>query len=216
MYASQGFQPYLRARFDDVCVTAQRIEITPFESLSEPATALRNAMQQLGCLQVQKGTVAISGWALTRDAARAVADTMPTLPDISIEWCASEALTDQQLRRLLRTVPQLRRLSVPSLNLQSDQHANTPWPWEELAVSECDAAMLLRLPNPGGEGAPRVVRCESITLDANKLNGVSCTHTTHQCIYSSPSVLSHGKWQEHTSIGPCIIDCNCVCVCVCV
>ncbi len=55
------------------------------------------------------------------------------------------------------------------LSLQTDQHANAPWPWEELIVHNCDINQLLRLPDPSGPGAPRLVVCDEVFLDSKEL-----------------------------------------------
>ncbi len=181
VFAPQGLEPRVVASFSNVSVSVEFYEVTAMCSKEKHATALRNAMQQLGSLHVEtaaRRVCVLSGWALTDEVLSVVADMTPTLADTGFGWCGLQALTSQQLSSLLRVGPRLCRLSVYSLSLQSDQHANTPWPWDELTVLQCDAAMLLRLPNPGGEGTFRVVRCETLLMNAEHVTEVGVSTQT--------------------------------------
>ncbi len=57
----------------------------------------------------------------------------------------------------VQVAPQLPYLGCESLDLQSDQHANTPWPWRHLHVEMCDVHMLTKLPEPTSDGEQRSV-----------------------------------------------------------
>ncbi len=76
-----------------------------------------------------------------------------------------EPLTDTRLAQLLSAGRQIHSLSLSGLDLQSDTHANTPWPWTSVSVHTLRVAMLARLPHPGTEGPPRTVRCSQIQID---------------------------------------------------
>lgn len=60
------------------------------------------------------------------------------------------------------------RLVVPSLELQSDQHADTPWPWEALRVDKPNITDLCKLPDPAGQRAVRVL-CRDVYIDSSVL-----------------------------------------------
>ncbi len=78
--------------------------------------------------------------------------------------------------------PHLRCLHVDRLALQSDQHANTPWPWEVLRVHEAvTATQLLRLPNPAQRVQPELERPQLSLFHAISVTEVSvCTNAqTH-------------------------------------
>ncbi len=176
LHVLQGLARRAAARYHDVSVSVEHIDICMEAALDDQAAALRNTMHQLSSLvgETSKGNCMLKEWGLTVGVVSVLADTMPTLPDRGFGWrVTNHHLTDQQLSMLLGLEPQLRRLSVGGLSLQSDQHANAPWPWEELTVWECDAAMLLKLPSPAGAGAPRVLRCAGITFNATAVTEVS-------------------------------------------
>ncbi len=56
------------------------------------------------------------------------------------------------------------KLSADSVALQSDTHANTPWPWDDFSVAHFDISALLKLPDPGGGDGLRVIRCAELSL----------------------------------------------------
>ncbi len=58
--------------------------------------------------------------------------------------------------------PHMRHLWADVLELQSDQHANVPWPWDELHAGNICTWDLVRLPDPGV--SERVVRCEALCV----------------------------------------------------
>ncbi len=64
---------------------------------------------------------------------------------------------------------QITGLCVSSLALQSDTHANTPWPWDELSISSFDITDLCKLPDPAGERVPREVSCREVILSERML-----------------------------------------------
>ncbi len=70
------------------------------------------------------------------------------------------------VRALMQAGPHVRKLSIYQLGLQSDTHANTPWPWEQLNIEYMQPIMLLRLPSPGTSlhGTP-VITCARIDLN---------------------------------------------------
>ncbi len=69
-------------------------------------------------------------------------------------------LTDETMTALLLMGRQVRKLTVDKLALESDQHANTPWPWEEFVIRTCNVAHFARLPDPRGGRGKREIRFE--------------------------------------------------------
>ncbi len=65
----------------------------------------------------------------------------------------------------LCTMQNWQSVEVPSLTLQSDTHANTPWPWDELTIDTLDIADLCKLPDPSGAEERMFFTSETI-LDA--------------------------------------------------
>ncbi len=64
--------------------------------------------------------------------------------------------------------------------LQSDQHANAPWPWDEvLFYSDIDVTLLAQLPDPAACSTAPVLRCDNIAIGS--VTEVSHTHAT-QCL----------------------------------
>lgn len=64
----------------------------------------------------------------------------------------------------------LNRLVVDDVQLQSDQHANTHWPWEELQVlGDMNVAMFAKLPGPASAGVRRNLQCKTLYMDSSIL-----------------------------------------------
>ncbi len=83
--------------------------------------------------------------------AQVLAELLPTVPHPDIGVNVNEPLTDAMLARVFFMGPRVQFLSVDSLALQLDTHANTPWPWKRVCVygkEPHDMTMLLRLPHP--------------------------------------------------------------------
>ncbi len=121
----------------------------------------------------------------------------------------SQPLTDALLGAVLRMGPYMRRLSVPSLALQSDQHANTPWPWEELSVGALDLAQFGRLPDTtAAQSQANVeVRCDlSVGADIFQASELQ----TRTCGQHARGLLKPSDQSQHWSRV-----CVCVYVCVC-
>ncbi len=116
--------------------------------------------------------------------AQAFADAAPLLPHLQFGVLIEKPLTDELLGLVQQMGPRMRRLSVHSLALQSDQHANTPWPWDELGLGGVDLAHIARLPNPSGEGAPHMVTEVQVVLVSEDVLQVSGIHT---CAHLSPA-----------------------------
>lgn len=122
--------------------------------------------------------VRFQGWVWTADMLRAHGTSMPELRQRGMRpvTCIADAsfvmedlgiLTDELLTAAVEVGPQLRRLAVRSLAVQSEQHAGAPWPWEGVHMRTADITQLLRLPDPSGEGAPRDVWCSQLDIPSN-------------------------------------------------
>ncbi len=71
----------------------------------------------------------------------------------------------------------MRELMVKSLDLQSNTHANTLWPWDTLHLRECNVTMLALLPNP--VGSVRDVGCPQLFMDA-RVTQVGAKYIVHE------------------------------------
>ncbi len=119
----------------------------------------------------------------------AVAAAAPDLAHLNL--CVHvDTLTDELLGAVLLMGPHMRRLSVGQLDLRSDQHADKPWPWDELRVGTCDMASMVRLPSPLGEGSPRKVLCGRLDIGSGATNSVSVAHAMHAHTHDYVSVLA--------------------------
>ncbi len=84
-------------------------------------------------------------------------------------------LIDEQLSTILQLGEQVSSLSVGSIHLQSNQHANTPWPWEKLTIEWFDIADLCKLPDPRGTCKPRVIEVKTLVSGTGSETEVSST-----------------------------------------
>ncbi len=113
------------------------------------AQAIRNTLRQLQDLKTPEAIIELLDWDCTEDTVRAITIEGAHLTDMSVRLSIDESLTGSLLTLLLQSGQGISRLVVRSLDLQSDQHANTPWPWQELIIkSSADMVQLLRLPDP--------------------------------------------------------------------
>ncbi len=166
----QGLDPKLVDRLAEWVFHTKRVLVSAEGSPAEDGqaeglpgaahpAALRAVLRQLGGLQLATAgaDIVLAGWQWDADMAQTLADAAPLLPHLQFAVRTDQPLTDELLGAVLRMGPRMRRLSVPSIALQSGQHANTPWPWDELAVQAVDLVQVARLPEPQGAGAPRKV-----------------------------------------------------------
>ncbi len=99
-----------------------------------------------------------------------------------------EPLTDELLGVLLRIGSRVRTLICPSLVLQSDQHAKTPWPWERLTCPTFDLGQLHRLPElRKGQRVTVCVRELIVGADTAQVSCVVPIHT-HTHIHAVPTL----------------------------
>ncbi len=76
------------------------------------------------------------------------------------------------VRAFMQVTTKLQWMSVGSIaRVDSDQYASLPWLSEHTTIDTVKVAHLLRLPHPGGKGAPRTVTCKEleITPDVRKV-----------------------------------------------
>ncbi len=93
----------------------------------------------------------------------------------------------------------IRKLTVDSLSLQSDTHANTPWPWDQLDVGTGDdMTQLLRLPTPVSRGEPPTITCFPLTISADtKVRWHTLpSHVRH--IHTHTHTHTHSHTHTHT------------------
>ncbi len=130
---------------------------------SEPADAdppeqLCRMLRMLSLLvQPSSGTVEFMGMRFTMRPLQFLAETLPGLGELTFSIELDEPLTDELLGAVLGVGTRVERLTCPSVALQSDQHANTPWPWEFLTCTTLDVGQVCRLPDPAG--AKSIIGC---------------------------------------------------------
>ncbi len=170
---AQGLSQAIRARLPHWHLIGGEVRLRSGRTLrmSEHPDVLRHTLTQLStALHGAQGTqlhINIGNWDDTTTCQYVAA--IPALVERGFDFAAlhsETALTDRLLSAVLAASEHIRTLSVPRVRLQSDTHANAPWPWEELSVDRFDLSMLARLPWPGGEGAPRKVVCEVFCIDS--------------------------------------------------
>ncbi len=112
-------------------------------------------------------------WPLTPATTRTYINTLPALTACGFRIqrvVLDGTLTDELLTVVLAAGTQIRSLQVGRLSLQSDTHANTPWPWEEVVVRKMSLGDVLKLPNPAGAGGGKgqcVVCVRELVIDNN-------------------------------------------------
>lgn len=145
-------------------------------SYPDQHTALCTVLQQLSALQAPGITIRLVRWRWTHPMALSLAAALPALPHLQFSL-RLESLTNELLGVALAMGPCVRGLHVGSLHLQTNTHANTPWPWEDVYIGAWpfDVTALLRLPCPvrggsgSGGGTRRVVRCRDLTINSESL-----------------------------------------------
>ncbi len=143
-------------------------------SLAHPWT-LSKASVCACALQVE-----LIGWQWDTDMLQTLSASLPELSHLKLGVRLHTPLTDALLGVVLQMAPHLRSLSAPSLALQSDTHANTPWPWDELTIDTLDIADLCKLPDPSG-AVDRMIYTSEILFDAQRIQQVRWLFTrTHK------------------------------------
>ncbi len=133
--------------------------------LDDEIALLQRALRGIAKLPWEGVTVQLAEVDWTDAAAEAVTAALPTLTHLNLTTDIHKCtvLTDALLGLVLQLAPNMRSLHVWSLSLQSDQHANTPWPWEELTIDMLDIGQLGRLPMPAHD-AMTTIRSQKIEL----------------------------------------------------
>ncbi len=104
----------------------------------------------------------------------------------------------------MQASPYLSSVDLCTLELQSDTHANTPWPWNEITIDTLDIADLCKLPNPsGGEGRPRRVICRELVfserlLEVRVFNLAREAPDMHTRTHTHTDTHIHTHTHEHT------------------
>ncbi len=166
----QGFDPDTLTHLHYYCFGVRGVSLYPGRDLQsdEQPAALRAALQQLSALQAPEAVVDLCIWDMTPALAAVVAECVPALPHLRFTLVLG-VVTDAALGVAILMAAHIRKLSVHTLALTSDTHANTPWPWDELVLDVCDMGCLSRLPDPaaGGGGEGRLIRVQHIKVDGH-------------------------------------------------
>ncbi len=154
------------------------------DNLPDQAEAQCRMLRMLGLLaQPSNGTVVLSNWEYTFEALTVLAEALPGLGELSFTVRVGEPLTDELLGVVLGMGSRVQTLTCPSLALQSGQHANTPWPWEELRCTTLDVGQVCRLPDPAGTERGRGVVVDELVI------GTSIDKVSFCCVM-------HGAWAQ--------------------
>ncbi len=119
--------------------------------------------------------VYLDQWEMTPYVVQALHQNQPQLEHLRM-GLKYYVLTTQLIATCLQLPSNCRNMYVNAIKLTSDEHANTPWPWEELTISSVDMTQLLYMPKPSSaSGGCVTVRFH--VLDLKSVTEVSDTHT---------------------------------------
>ncbi len=132
---------------------------------ADPAEQVGRMLRMLGLLaQPSSGLVRLTRPLCTMRSLQFLAEALPGLGELNFCIELGEPLTDELLGVVLGMGTRVQNLTCPSLALQSDQHANTPWPWDELTCTTFDVGQVCRLPDPAGTQGGRAVWVEELVI----------------------------------------------------
>ncbi len=209
-----------------------RLCILALQLVNAPASLLEAELGFLVCVMAQGGGKGRPGH--LANACRLSALCMPRLTiECSSYTCAETSLPCCIHARLcaagilLQLGSRITVLDVGGLALQSDTHANTPWPWDELILGELrDMAQLLKLPSPRDRATPPTIECHAPTVIPCIQVSLLCipcfvflsTRITTSYLYASTQTRArmHDMYPCLYAVCVCVSVCVCVCVCVCV
>ncbi len=175
---AQGFDIGVRERLSTWRLQVNNIDLRM--SPNVPATAqpeaLRNTLTQLATLPHPPPIHARgSGWHWTPALLHVLAETPPDITSVKAAIRTNEPLTDELLTAMIDTRQHIASVSVPSLKLQSDTLANTPWPCEELTCDTVDVTQMIKFPQV------KTVRTKEVFMPVD-LGQVSSTTTVGSCL----------------------------------
>ncbi len=213
----QEREPELCARFPDIEFKIDALCLDASDDLppARHPAALSNALRQLEGSRVSKCKpvqLRLHRWQWDTATLRALVTTVPVLAELGIHTNGrlDTDITDEQLGVLISAeVGVLPRPTVYGLALQSDAHAGAAWPWDQLTVYRLCVLQLLRLPWPGGEGAPRKL-AGTLHLDAS-IQMVRYEAHTHTVTHTHTSKYRHRHTRTYTHTRMCAA---CVCLTV--
>ncbi len=142
------------ARLHEWSITCANVivQLKSDSGVTHQPTAMRSVLRQLTSLSTASHVpVCLKGWQWSHDLAQAVLAALPALTHLKLttDITTCTVLTDALLGVALQLAPHMPSLTVRNLDLQTSQHASTPWPWEELTIDTLDIAELCKLPMPG-------------------------------------------------------------------
>ncbi len=101
----------------------------------------------------QMHSVTLEGWSWTEAATHCVVAATPSLRAVKLAVRVG-TLDDSTLTALMLMGARVRKVSADTIKLQSYQHADKLWPWDEedgVYIEKCDVASLARLPYVRGK-----------------------------------------------------------------
>ncbi len=169
---AQGIKADIVARFPEWHFNATQVQVWAAKEVpvSEHPNALTNSLRQLQGLHAPGATVALKGWGWSTPMLRIVAAAQSDMPHFTFTLdgvLSDPQLTDELLGVALQLGSSMQGMLMGAVELQSDTHANTPWPWEDFRVDALHVTRLLRLPDPGQAKSPRQLRCCHVHIDSS-------------------------------------------------
>ncbi len=101
-------------------------------------------------------------WHWPPELLRVLIDAPASTPNINATVHIGE-LTDELLSLVLQAHRHIASVHVGSLRLQSDAHANTLWPWDELTCHTVDITQMIKFPHVKTVRANYIVMPTDIT-----------------------------------------------------
>ncbi len=125
----------------------------------------------------------LAGWVSQAPMLRTYAYFTPRFRDLGLRLSMPYAvsLDPGLLFAAVQEAAHLGCLAVKEVDLPSQYVMNTwmDWPWDELHVDKLEALHMLRLPDPGHEGAPWAVCCGEMHLHKWTCEVRTCSHMLH-------------------------------------
>lgn len=126
----------------------QTLDLSVSRTVQHQATALRNTLQDLTSMQTSPNCIVwLVDWQWTAELLHVLRDGLPQLQHLRF-GIRNTDITTQLLDGWAQLPSNCRHLRAPGIKLNTHQHVNTPWPWEELFVGVTDMTGVVNMPHP--------------------------------------------------------------------
>ncbi len=173
----QGLSADATSRLHDFSFEYSNIDLyfENFMTITGKLHGLRRAWEQVAEVHLSAPAgITLQDMEWTPALAQTVCDLISLLPHNIHDVAVCEDPTDESMAVLLSMGTHIKRLELIHLNLQSEQHASVPWPWDEVTLCCVEPRSLLRLPNPRGRSKPPTVLREEVwDMDVSEVRLVS-------------------------------------------